>query len=212
MSYVIYTALRHIEKTAFSVSGTDISAATSDDSFNSTSTDLTGLFDNEFVEVSGFTDETDNGYFEVNGDSTTNKILQDTVNLVDQSAGNLITMQGRKRELNGQYKLVFGAQRISTPHEVNKVTQTMLSGEIEVLTNYERERYSITTALFTNNERKQYEEFWWSVSRGETFILDPYGDAETEDEQLTVVMTDNKMAIRREGSQYFRLSFNVLVL
>jgi len=72
---ITYTALREIEPTGYSKSGVDISAAFADDSFNASSTVLTGLNADEWVLTSGFTNG-NNGWFQVKSASTSTKILQ----------------------------------------------------------------------------------------------------------------------------------------
>lgn len=80
MSVVTYTALREFEPSlnAFAKNGVDISAAATDDSFNSSSTVLSGLNTDEWVLVSGFANAANNGWFQVKSGSTSTKILQVT--------------------------------------------------------------------------------------------------------------------------------------
>ena len=213
MSYVTYTTKRHLEKTAFSASGTDISASSTDDSFNSVTTSLSGVSDNEWVYVTGFTTAANNGWFQAAGASTATKIIEDSSSLTTETAGNTINIQGYARGINQSYKLVFDSQRIDTPGEVESKTAESLSGVTETIHHHEKERFLVTTTPFHNSERKQFEEFWWSVSRGEQFTLDVYGTSTTDDDPRSVRMVDKKMNITREGqSQYFTFSFEAVAV
>lgn len=78
MAVITYTALRRLEKTGYLKSGIDISAAPVDDSFNATTTVLTGLLNEQWVSVAGFANAANNGFFEVKGSSTAGKVLQVT--------------------------------------------------------------------------------------------------------------------------------------
>lgn len=78
MGAITYAALREFEPTGYSKTGLDISAAASDDSFDSVSTVLTGLNTDEWALVAGFAASANNGWFQVKSNSAAAKILQVT--------------------------------------------------------------------------------------------------------------------------------------
>lgn len=78
MSTVRYTALRKLEKTGFKKVGTDIAAAAVDDAFDASVNDLAGLLADQWIEVAGFVNAANNGWFQVKQNSVTGKILQVT--------------------------------------------------------------------------------------------------------------------------------------
>lgn len=78
MGAITYTALREFEATGYSKTGVDISAAFADDSFNASSTVLTGLNADEWALTSGFAAAANNGWFQVKSNSAAGKILQVT--------------------------------------------------------------------------------------------------------------------------------------
>lgn len=78
MASLTYTALRELEKTGYLKTAVDISAAPADDSFNASSTNLSGLLTDQWVGVSGFVNASNNGTFQVQTNSTSGKIIQVT--------------------------------------------------------------------------------------------------------------------------------------
>lgn len=76
MPRVTYTAIRELERTGFSVlNATDVSAAAGDDSFNASTTSLSGVASGDWLYVSGFANAANNGWFRAGGASTSSKIL-----------------------------------------------------------------------------------------------------------------------------------------
>lgn len=73
-----YTLKRRPEKTGFLKVGSDISALPSDDSFNATSTILTGPLTDQWIGVAGFANAGNNGYFQLLTNATGSKITQVT--------------------------------------------------------------------------------------------------------------------------------------
>jgi hypothetical protein len=182
MGAISYIALREFEPTGYVKSGTDISADAADDSFNATSTVLTGLLDNEWIQVSGFANAVNNGWFQANGNSTSTKISQDTnTSLVTEAAGPAVTITGYRRGLNQTYDLEFYSERVNRSVNVKRsVQQPMGGGAPEVLL-YRRETFIDVTvlgpigALLTEVQILQWREFLASVEGGEAFTFDRYG-------------------------------------
>jgi hypothetical protein len=126
------------------VASTTISAATADDSFNSSAEfTVTNLKAGDLILVEGFTDSTNNGLFTVIGTPTTSKI-QVTANLAVEAVGDTITIRKEHKTNFTVYQL---AQDLSkqfdrpfTPHGYvisgftgsdpgATLTMTMLEGE-----------------------------------------------------------------------------------
>ncbi len=197
MGVFTYVAKRRLEKTAFSISAaTDVSADTTDDSFNSVTEDLSGLTNNQWVDVSGFTDAANNGFFKVSGSSTTTKITTDAaLNLVTESAGNSISMQGYVRGSGQSYNLEIDLQQINLSEKSTKNVAESLSGVREILLHRETYYWDVTTLFITAAQLPQWQEFMSSVKAGETFSFDPYG---------TVASPDNVISVTLEGEPRYR--------
>jgi hypothetical protein len=182
MGAITYIALREFEPTGYAKTGTDISAAAGDDSFNATSTVLTGLLNDEWILVEGFANAANNGWFQANGNSTSTKIAQDTTtSLVTEAAGPMVTITGYRRGLDQTYTLEFYSERVDRSVQVKRsVQQPMGGGAPEVLT-YRRETFVDVRilgplgALLTETQILQWREFLASAEGGETFTFDRYG-------------------------------------
>lgn len=203
MSTITYTAKREIEKLAYLKTGTDISAAAADDSFNATSTDLSGLLDDEWINVSGFVAAADNGWFQANGASTANKIAQDTSTaLVDEAAGPTITIQGHKRGLGQQYTLEFGAFLIDRSVKDDKVVHRAIGGGLpESIFRHSDVIWSFRTEVLAEALTVQWREFLASVKNTEPFTFDPFG---------TIAVPDAPVTVYLDGKGYAEQRFSVL--
>ncbi len=204
MGVFTYVAKRRLETVDFSVSAAvDISADTTDDSFNSVTEDLSGLTDAQWVDVSGFTDSANNGFFKVSGSSTTTKITTDaSLNLVTEAAGNSISMQGYARGSGQSYELELGLQRIELSEKSVTNTAESLSGVRETLLHRDTYYYDVTTLFITGAELPQWQEFMASVKAGEIFSFDPYG---------TVASPDNVVSVTLDGEpRYQRIGTGLL--
>ena len=78
MGYLTYTALRDLETTGYLKTGSDISAAIADDSFNASVISLSGLLADQWAKVAGFVNAANNGFFQAKSNSTSGKIIQTT--------------------------------------------------------------------------------------------------------------------------------------
>lgn len=125
MSAITYTALREIEPTGVSKTGTDISAAASDDSFNASSTVFTGFLADQWVLVSGFANAANNGWFQLSGNATAGKILQATPAMTHVRlpgvAGNYVSApDSSANSVTGDFELIVKAALTDwTPAAVN---------------------------------------------------------------------------------------------
>lgn len=90
----IAAAVRGTWGTPLAISASDLSAASSDNSFNSVGGDFTPIIAGQWVKVSGFlTNPANNGYFRVVTPTST-KIIVAAGTLVDESAGDTVAMVG----------------------------------------------------------------------------------------------------------------------
>lgn len=96
--------------TAVSVSATDISAASADNSYNSSSTDFTAqnLVVGQWIKVGGFVTSANNGLVKIVSIATT-KIVVSGLTLVNESAGATVTMKGSYIR-NGTTKKSYSVQ------------------------------------------------------------------------------------------------------
>lgn len=214
MTTIAYLAARKLEKTGYLKIGTDISAAASDDSFNATSTNLSGLLDNQWIKVSGFANAVNNGWFQVNGNSTTTKISQDTLTtLVTEAAGPSVTIVGYKRGLGQTYQLEFGAEVLDRSSDANSESnQPMADVAPEVVLYREEALEQVRTTAIDQTTMNQFREFLSSVRAGESFTFDKYGTIASPSNPLTAVLVGKTYSEQRENVSFkYRVSFTVRV-
>ena len=222
MATVTYLAARNLISVdpPFKVEGIDISAAAVDDSYNSVSTVLSGLLANQFIVVSGF-DIIDNiGSKKLEFDSTANKIqVVDTppplyTDLVNEAAGNSIIIEGFIHGIGEEYTLEFDASDIDYPDTVERFDVEPISGaDTETIFIRENKFIEIRTVPFHKDDKPKYLEFWWSVSRGETFTLDAEGFISSPDDPKLCRLVDKSIRLNRiTGTQYFTLAFRAKVV
>lgn len=214
MSTITYVAVRKIEKTGYLKTGTDISAAASDDSFNATSTNLSGLLDNQWIKVSGFANAANNGWFQVNGNSTTTKISQDTTtSLVTEAAGPAVIITGYKRGFGQSYQLEFGGEVLDRSSEANsEANQPMADVAPEVVLYREEALEQVRTQALDQTTMNQFREMLSSVRAGESFTFDKYGTIASPSNPLPAVLVGKTYAEQRENVSFkYRVSFTVRV-
>lgn len=209
MSAITYFALREIEQTIL-VSASDISVSAVDDSFNAPA-GLLGFLNNEWIKVSGFTNDENNGWFQLSANSTATKISQDTsTSLVTEAAGSPITIQGYKRGLNQQYHLETGLQQADRNVRVARnVRQPMGGGTPEVLLHRREVFIDVRTTSLEEAVMPQWREFLASVEGGEAFVFDRYGSIAAPVEPKSVVLASDNYSEAREFMFRYRLSFRV---
>jgi hypothetical protein len=213
---VTYTALREIEPTGFSKSGTDLSVVASDDSFNSVSTNLSGVANNDWILSAGFATAGNNGWFQSSGASTSTKIVQDTtISLTDEAAGESVTIKGYKRGLGQSYSLEVPAgtssvSAIDRAVAVTKKAHTSIGGNRETILQRQDVDWTVRIEYLDRAAILQWREFLASVSAGEPFTLDPYGSLASPDMLLTVQLDDEGFGEERHGASLLvAISFKV---
>lgn len=209
MTVIAYTAKRRLQQTAFEVVGTDISFSSADNSINSSSTDLSGLLDGEWVRVVG-SGSNDAVALEVTADSTANKILVDAT-MINESAGASVTLDGFYRGSGVPYSLETVAQQINLSVKSDSKRSISLSGNIETNLYNEKDLWSIITDHITEAELPQWLEFFSSVKAGESLSIDLYGTIVSPGESLVVTLEGDQGISRVGSSQRYTINFKVRV-
>lgn len=217
MASITYTALREIEADGYVKAGTDISAAGSDDSFNSVSTSLLGLADNEWVLVAGFANAANNGWFQANGASVLHKVTQDTTtSLVTEAVGPSVTLTGYKRGYNQAYAFDFGISMGTKQMRTKKKEHQPIGPSAPEVIYWRTEKFvRVQTGLIQEAALPVWEEFLASVQGGETFLFDRYGTVASPIEQKTCILSSPDISEERDGPLYpgrYRVSFDVRLL
>jgi hypothetical protein len=212
MGSISYTALREIEKLAYLKSGTDIFAAAVDDSFNATTTDLSGLLDDQWIEATGFADPANNGWFQAFGNSTATKINQDTsAALVDEGPGPSIVLQGHVRGLNQLYAIDIEFGKADRRADVRRRRNVAVGGAVETVLQRRDVLWSLTTDFIAEAGLAQWREFLASVEGGESFVVDPYGTAAAPDTPLVVSLESDSYQENRVAPRQYTIDFTVRV-
>lgn len=214
MSAITYTAKRGIELSGFSAAGIDISASTTDDSFNtgasSPLTPLNGGLDDEWILVSGFTDALNNGWYQINGTPTATKIIQDTGNLATEAAGDAVVITGYKRGFDQSYSIDLVTNQRNRSVKSSSNISTSLSGVRETLFNNREEIWSVSLKPVLIANMGQIREFIESVMGGESFTFDPYGSVAVPDNPLSCTLESKSYQESEiDFTGYVRVSFQI---
>jgi len=208
MTAITYNAKRNIVPTTFSISGTDISILASDDSFNSSSTDLSGLVAGDWVLVTD--SAVDDGWHQLSIDSTTTKITT-TSTLTDETAGTNISIVGYKHGLGTSYNLETNAWKLDRSTAETSKSSESLSGITETLLLRETFYWDVETDHITEAELPYWDEFISSVRARESFDFDPYGSIAAPDNVLSCNLDGNPKLTRVPEMKVYTMSFKVKV-
>jgi len=196
---ISYTALRSIERTSFSANNKLTIAATSTGSPNvSTFTDsnspgnLAGINSGEWIYITGFSIEVNNGWHQVSVNSTTGLITVSTI-LTAESAGSSITILGYLRGFGQVYSFDTAFTSDDRNRVVTKAISTSLGGNIETLSNRRENFYNILSQVLDSNgtDYPQFIEFLDSCESGESFTFDRVGTIAIPDNAITVYLDGN---------------------
>jgi len=196
MTAITYGVVRSIIKINYTKIGTDIFAQTSDDSFNSTSTDLSGLVTGNGIFVSGFTEETLNDWWEVVANSTTTKILVD-LGVLDEAAGNTIVIEGYEYFRGQIISFDVKTRGVDQSSRITSDRQIALGGASETSFHRTDSIYEMTVGPYNETEADFYWQFFDSVSGGETFTIDPDGTVAVPDNPISVKLDVNLIRPQR---------------
>lgn len=201
MSVITYTAKREIEKLAYLKSASNISVDAVDDSFNSSVTNLAGLLTNEWINVSGFANAANNGWFRANANSTANKITQGTTTaLVTEAVGPAVVIQGHKRGFGQAYSIEFTPRRLERSSQQVKNEQIAVGGASETLLHGIRVFWDITSSRLLEADMPQWRELLASVAAGENCTFDPYGTIAVPDMPVACKLAKSDFAEQRIGN------------
>ena len=213
MASITYTAKRSIIKRPFVLTNAnDISVSDVDNSFNSVTSDLSGLLASEWVYVTGFLTAANNGWHQLTIDAVTGKITTDSI-LVTEIAGELITLQGYLHGEGEQYNLEISLRATDYIEQERKFINESISGiEEEILHNW-KETYSVTTSKVDEVTEKMYwVEFLHSVRAGESFTFDEFGTIAVPNNPLSVKLVGIPKYSRIQNARELYISFTVKVL
>ena len=209
MSSFTFTAKRNFVKTALNISASDISILASDDSFNSATTDLSGLVSGDWVLVSGTA--VDDGWHQLSAGSTANKSTTLST-LTDETAGSSISIIGYKHGLDVSYDLETPSQILNQSHKAKTKKAESLSSVVETLFFNEIEYWDVKTGIITESELPYWLEFFSSLGAGESFSFDPYGTIASPDNVLSCMLEGNPKHIRISSIKKYTFSFKVRVI
>lgn len=189
MSVITYLAKREIEKTGYSKTGADISANGATDTFDATSTNLAGLANDEWINVAGFANAANNGWFQANGASIATQITQDTSTaLVTEAAGPSITIVGYRRGYGQPYSIEFTPRRLDRGVAALRHSSRSLGGDEEVLLLRRDTTWDVVSGRITEQTILQWREFLASCAAGEGFTFDPYGTIAVPDAPVSSLL------------------------
>lgn len=209
MTAIVYTAKREIVLNGFNKSGTDISIASADNSINATSTDLSGMLQDEWIILAG--SAVDDGQHQVASDSIATKILTQSA-LTNESIGSLITITGYEHGVGEEYELETVSHVMDRGLNTEKKQATSISGIKETIRYRKETFWDILTDFITEAEMVYWDEFVASVDGGESFTLDVYGSIATPDNPVSVTMEGDPIVIRVGDAKLYQLSFKVKVI
>jgi len=208
MTTVTYTAKRNIVTVDFGVSGTDISADDADNSFNSSTTDLSGLNEDEWIEVVG--SSSNDGWHQVSSDSTSTKIIV-TSTLTTEAAGDNIAIDGYLHGKGEDYSLDFDSSQINPSSQAAVDESKSMNGTIEALFHRETFYWDITAIRIEQADKKLWDEFFSSVRARERFTFDAYGTIAAPDNTQSASLDDSPKYNRVGNKDMWDVKFKVRI-
>jgi len=211
MTAITFSAKREIVPRALNVTGTDLSASSADNSFNSLTTDLSGLVSGDWVYVSGFVNATLNGWHPLSADSTSTKIIVSST-LVTEASGANVTIKGYEHGSGQSYNLETASWKVDPVRKpVIAARNDALDGSRETLRHRADKFWLITTDVIHRDNLKYWEEFFASIEAGELFTLDPYGTISTPDNPVSVEIEEGSYTPKMVGNSVYHNQFTFRV-
>jgi len=189
MTAINFTATKKNVPTGYSLGGTDLFLLASDNSINSTVTDLAGTAVGEWVYLQGTT--IDDGWYEVLLPSGANKIVLDAA-FTDDPAGPNMTMVGYYHEPGASLDIEIDPTVLDQSTDVVTRTSESLSGIKDTLLHRQVDYWNVTTGFITAAEMPYWLEFLASVAAGAQFIFDPYGSVAVPVDPVNCVMVGRR--------------------
>lgn len=209
MTAIVYTAKRRLVTTGFLISAIDISAANSDSSFNSVGLDFLGLLAAQWILVSGSV--SNDGWHQLDIDSTAGKITTLST-LVDETAGNLITIEGYYNTIGLDVNLETDAHTLDVSYNNDTRRSVSLSGVTETLFYKEVETWTITTDFLTEEELSFWTQFSSSVAGGESFTIDLYGSIASPDNVQSCILEGAPEVRRVNSTRLYQMTLMIRLL
>lgn len=211
MSVITYAAVRGFVDGGLSVVGTDISASAADNSFNATSTDLSGLLAGYWALLSGFAAAENNGWHQLTIDSVSGKITTSST-LVTESAGASISIDGYMHGMDQEYSLEFdvdmGGLNPFRKRVLKKKHMTANGQPYGRLLRVDG-GWNVVTEALPETETPYWSEFYDSVSACELFTFDALGTIAVPVDPVTVYMESDSWSPPRVGLDQFVYSFTL---
>jgi hypothetical protein len=210
MPYITYIAAREIiPRAAFSVVGADISVANVDGSFNAATTDLSGLLDADWVLASGFADAANNGWFQLEADSTAAKIDTSSTALVDEVAGASVSLVGYQHGLGQAYSLEFDLSRCAPSAPTDKYVNRGLDLSPETLLHSVGQYFDCQIAHLDRDDLPKFDELFNSVIANETATFDAFGTVASPVKPIAVELDIKSYKPIPTGPRSYRIAFKV---
>lgn len=214
MTAITYVAKRNIVPGTFSVTGSDISADSVTDSFSSTSTDLSGLSTGDYVYVTGFANDANNGWHILSGNSTTTNIPVSASALTTEAAGQTVTIGEYLHVAGTAYNLEDSSPaKLGMREEAQSSERVSLGGKHQSILHRIESGWDYQSGFIARADVVYWREFTQSVMAKEAFVFDPYGSIASPDDPITCVL-DGGVTWSRAGARndFFQVSFKVIAL
>lgn len=211
MATFTYTAKREIARVDLAIEADDISASAANSQFSSVDTDLSGLEAGDWILVSGFDSQANNGWHEVAETSAEGAIKVEST-LETESAGDVVRIVGYAHGLGAQYAIEIGLASYDRQRDIEKHVHRSDAGDTETWHVRTDRVITVQTDFVDEDLRPFMEEFLASVEAGEAFIFDPAGTAETPSDPVEVELVDDAIRPARVGTvNLYTYSFTMRV-
>lgn len=219
MPAIKYIAQRSIIRVAFEVIGaadvsTDLSTSSPPVStFNSTTTDLSGINANEWINVSGFNNGANNNWHQLEIDSTPNRItLNANTQLVTEAAPASATVTGYLHAKDNEYPLDLTFTTDNRERSIVKINSESLGGQIETITHRRLEFFSVNSGVVEPVDYPYMIEFLDSCESNEIFTFDRVGSIAVPVSPVAAVLEGIGYIEERVGIEDRRFSFRVRLI
>lgn len=210
MTAITYTAKRNLVPGGNTFTGTDISADTVLDDFNSTTTDLSGIINGYSIYVTGFTNSVNNGWHTLNAASTGTAISV-TTNLITEAAGNTITIIDYVHRGGSQYQVEALPANLTIWEKVASAESISQGGLEQSILQRIDSGWNFTSDYIEDANVPYWREFLHSCMGKEPFLFDAYGSIASPDNPQIAVLNGNP-SWTRINRFYWQVAFNVRVL
>lgn len=210
---ISYAATESLIPTGISVTGTNLSANTSD-YFQTTTSGALNVFTTDYwIEVAGFTNPENNGWFQVGTapNAFAREIDPDGV-LVTEAAGNSITMTEYTHGYNQQYELEFNIQQLDRTSQSNILGDNIsYSGKREKMVSGLWTYYDVTTSEIEEADMAAFREMMDSIA-DQTFQCSLNNDPIDVNTPYFILDSNSYTESRVGQTTYFTVSFRLFLM